>query len=198
MKDVALLLLTMFSVVVTQPKVPEKLPKISGSDFVETYSQVYTEKKTIYNMSVAELNALSLSQKAKLVHLSKKSFKAMTKVINHEAGHKMEDKILVASVIWNRRYCSQFRNSVYKVITEGGQFYDIHGKHSGSSKDKKAQLAILLAYRDIHTGKIPHNVMYFNSISFKTKNPKRFVKYKHVNNYFICDSKCKCDWCNKG
>lgn len=195
MKDIAFLLLTLFSITIAEPKPPEKISKIQRTHIVAQHEELKPLKKTIYNMSVEELNALSLSKKAKLVYMSKKSFKAMTKVINHEAGPKMEDKILVAAVIWNRRYCKQFGNSVYKVITERGQFYNIKGKYSGSSKDKKAQLAILLAYREIHRGKIPHDVMYFNSISYKTKNPKRFVRYKHVNNYFIRDSKCKCKWC---
>lgn len=197
MNEILIVLITMFSLVSSEPKAPYKYPKLTPSHVIEIQHEK-PEIKTLYNMSNAELNSLSVKKKAKLVHMSVKSFKEMTKVVNHESGPKMEDKILVAAVIFNRVHCSQFKNTVVKVINEPGQFYDVKHTRSGSSKDKKAQLAILLAYRNIKLGKIPHNVLYFNSISYKTKNPKRFVKYKHVNNYFIRDSKCKCKWCNGG
>ena len=195
-----MLLLTLFSITITKPECPELVVelKVKWVYNVTLSRETKPGKKTIYNMTLAELNALSVKKKAKLVHMSKKSFKMMTKVVNHEAGPKMEDKILVAAVIFNRVHCKQFRNSVRKVITEPGQFYNINSKRSGSSKDKKAQLAILLAYRQIKQGKIPHNVLYFNSISYRTRSPKRFTRYRHVNNYFIKDSKCKCKWCNGG
>ena len=195
-----MLLLTLFSITITKPECPELVVelKVKWVYNVTLSRETKPGKKTIYNMTLAELNALSVKKKAKLVHMSKKSFKMMTKVVNHEAGPKMEDKILVAAVIFNRVHCKQFRNSVRKVITEPGQFYNINSKRSGSSKDKKAQLAILLAYRQIKQGKIPHNVLYFNSISYRTRSPKRFTRYRHANNYFIKDSKCKCKWCNGG
>lgn len=194
MNNIAFLLITLFSITITEPQAPGNIPELQRTYIVAQQE----EPKTLYNMTNAELSALPLKKKAKLVHMSKKSFKEMTKVINHEAGPKMEDKILVAAVIFNRVHCSQFRNSVIKVINEPGQFYDVKHTRAGSSKDKKAQLAILLAYRRIKQGKIPHDVLYFNSISYRTKNRRRYVKYKHVNNYFIRDSKCKCKWCNGG
>ena len=192
MSNVTFLLLTLFSMTIAKPEVPVK-PQIQR--FYIVTQQQKPEVKSLYTMSDAELNALSVKKKAKLVHMSKKSFKEMTKVINHEAGPKMQDKVLVAAVIFNRVHCKQFRNSVIKVINEPGQFYDVKHTRAGSANDKKAQLAILLAYRDIKLGKIPHNVLYFNSISFRTKS-RRYVKYKHYNNYFIRDSKCKCKWCS--
>lgn len=194
MNNVTFLLLTLFSMTIAKPEVPVK-PQIQR--FYIVVQQQKPEVKSLYTMSDAELNALSVKKKAKLVHMSKKSFKEMTKVINHEAGHKMQDKVLVAAVIFNRVHCKQFRNSVIKVINEPGQFYDVKHTRAGSANDKKAQLAILLAYRDIKLGKIPHNVLYFNSISYRTKS-RRYVKYKHYNNYFIKDSKCKCKWCSGG
>lgn len=197
MSNVTFLLLTLFSITISEPKIPGKTPELHRPHVIVVQHEK-PEVKTLYNMTDAELNALSVKKKAKLVHLSVKSFKEMTKVVNHEAGPKMEDKKLVAAVIFNRVHCKQFRNSVVKVINEPGQFYDVKHSRSGSSKDKKAQLAIVLAYRDIKLGKIPHNVLYFNSISYRTRNPKRFIKYKHYNNYFIIDSKCKCKWCNGG
>ena len=197
MSNVTFLLLTLFSITISEPKIPADVPRLHRPHVIVVQHEK-PEVKTLYNMTDAELNALSVKKKAKLVHLSVKSFKEMTKVVNHEAGPKMEDKKLVAAVIFNRVHCKQFRNSVIKVINEPGQFYDVKHSRSGSSKDKKAQLAIVLAYRDIKLGKIPHNVLYFNSISYRTRNPKRFIKYKHYNNYFIIDSKCKCKWCNGG
>ena len=197
MSNVAFLLLTLFSITISEPKIPGKTPEFQRPHVI-VVQHSKPEVRNLYNMTDAELNALSVKKKAKLVGLSVKSFKEMTKVVNHEAGPKMEDKKLVAAVIFNRVHCKQFRNTVIKVINEPGQFYDVKHSRSGSSKDKKAQLAIVLAYRDIKLGKIPHNVLYFNSISYKTRNPKRFVKYKHYNNYFIIDSKCKCKWCTGG
>jgi hypothetical protein len=194
MNNATFLLLTLFSMTITKPEVPVK-PQIQR--FYIVVQQQKPEVKSLYTMSDAELNALSVKKKAKLVHMSKKSFKEMTKVINHESGPKMQDKVLVAAVIFNRVHCKQFRNSVIKVINEPGQFYDVKHTRAGSANDKKAQLAILLAYRDIKLGKIPHNVLYFNSISYRTKS-RRYVKYKHYNNYFIQDSKCKCKWCSGG
>lgn len=193
MNNITFLLLTLFSITITEPTVPDKI-QLQRPHVIVVQQEA---PKTLFNMTNAELNALSVKKKAKLVKMTTKSFKEMTKVVNHESGPKMNDKILVAAVIFNRVHCKQFRNSVVKVINEPGQFYDVKHTRSGSSKDKKAQLAILLAYRDIELGKIPHNVLYFNSISYKTKNPKRFVKYKHINNYFIRDSKCKCKWCKE-
>jgi hypothetical protein len=191
MTDVAFLLVLLFSMKIEAPKVPDRIPHPEYD-----IEEVQEELKTIYTMTDAELSALSVKQKAKLVGISAKSFKEFTKVVNHEAGPKMQDKVIVAAVIWNRVKCSQFKNSVVKALNEPGQFYDVKHTREGSSKDKKAQLAILLAYRDIKLGKIPHNVLYFNAISYKTKNTKRFKKYKHYNNYFIIDSKCKCRWCS--
>jgi len=157
-------------------------------------------KKTIYNMTESELNALSLSKKAKLLHMNKKTFKTFVKLVNREAGPKMQDKIMVAAVVWNRKYCKQFPNTVKKVMFEPGQFAlrgqkktEIHGDY----KDKKAQLAILLAYRQVHTNQIQHNVLYFNCISYKMGNSKRYQRYKHYNNYFVKDVKCKCKWCSE-
>ena len=197
MSNVTFLLLTLFSITISEPTIPADVPRLHRPHVIVVQHEK-PEVKTLYNMTDAELNALSVKKKAKLVHLSVKSFKEMTKVVNHEAGPKMEDKKLVAAVIFNRVHCKQFKNSVIKVINEPGQFYDVKHSRSGSSKDKKAQLAIVLAYRDIKLGKIQHNVLYFNSISYRTRNPKRFIKYKHYNNYFIIDSKCKCKWCNGG
>ena len=194
MTNVTFLLLTLFSMSIAEPKVPYR-PQLQQAQVIVTNE---TEPKTLYDMTEAEINALPLKKKAKLVHLSVKLFKEMTKVVNHEAGPKMQDKVLVAAVIFNRVHCDQFRNSVIKVINEPGQFYDVKHTRAGSAKDKKAQLAIVLAYRDIKLGKIPHDVLYFNSISYKIGNSRRYVKYKHYNNYFIRDSKCKCKWCNGG
>ena len=194
MTNVTFLLLTLFSMSIAEPKVPYR-PQLQQAQVIVTNE---TEPKTLYSMTEAEINALPLKKKAKLVHLSVKSFKEMTKVVNHESGPKMQDKVLVAAVIFNRVHCDQFRNSVIKVINEPGQFYDVKRTRAGSAKDKKAQLAIVLAYRDIKLGKIPHDVLYFNAISYKTKSPKRYKKYKHVNNYYIRDTKCKCKWCNGG
>ena len=197
MNNIAFLLLTMFSITISEPVVPNNIPQLQRPHII-VVQHSKPEVKTLYNMTDAELNALSVKKKAKLVHLSVKSFKEMTKVVNHEAGPKMEDKKLVAAVIFNRVHCKQFRNTVVKVLNEPGQFYDVKHTRSGSSKDKKAQLAIVLAYRDIQLGKIPHNVLYFNSISFRIRKGNRYIKYKHYNNYFIIDSKCKCKWCNGG
>lgn len=190
MTDTLIFLALLFSATVEKPKPPEFIPHPA------IVCEEVQENRTIYNMSEGELNSLSIKQKAKLVHTSVKSFKLMTKVVNHEAGSKMEDKIAVAAVIWNRRYCSQFPDTIRKVLGQDGQFYDVERTRDGSSSDKKAQLAILLAYRQVHTKQIPHNVLYFNAISYRTKNPKRFTKYKYYNNYFIKDSKCKCKWCS--
>jgi len=173
---------------------------IETIDLVPITDEVYIDEptptpKTVYNMTTKELNALSIKQKAKLVGISVKEFNMMAEVISHEAGLKMKDKICVAAVIWNRKYCKQFRNSIKGVINEPGQFYDLSKDKSGNHKDKKAQLAILLAYKQVHQGKIPHNVLYFNSIGFGSKNRKRYTKYKHYNNYFLKDSYCHCKWC---
>lgn len=157
-------------------------------------------KKTIYTMTESELNALSLSKKAKLLHMNKKTFKTFVKLVNREAGPKMQDKIVVAAVVWNRKYCKQFPNTVKKVMYDPGQF-TVKGQKKteiyGNYKDKEAQLAILLAYRMVHTNQIPHNVLYFNCISYKMGNSNRYKRYKHYNNYFVKDTKCKCQWCKQ-
>lgn len=165
------------------------------NELVGDLQETPVQKKTVMNMSKKELNALSIKEKAKLVGISVNEYTMMTEVITHEAGNQMNDKILVAAVIWNRKYCKQFKNSIKGVINEPGQFYNLKKDRSGRANDKKAQLAILLAYKQIKQGKIPHNVLYFNSISYHTKNPNRYKKYKHYANYFIKDTHCKCKWC---
>ena len=192
MTDVTMLLVLLFSMTITEPKPPERLPISS------VCAEIVEETPTIYTMTEDELSALTLKQKAKLLKMNKQTFKTFVKLVNREAGPKMQDKILVAAVVWNRKYCSQFPNTVRKVMFQPGQFTlrgDTKTEIHGNVNDKEAQLAILLAYRQVHTNKVPHNVLYFNSISYRTKSPKRFTKYKHHNNYFIKDSKCKCRWC---
>lgn len=173
----------------------ETTESTTEDEFEISFEIVPEVKKTVYNMTTKEMNALSIKQKAKLVGISVKEFKMMAEVISHEAGLKMKDKICVAAVIWNRKYCKQFRNSIKGVINEPGQFYDLSKDKSGNHKDKKAQLAILLAYKQIHQGKIPHDLLYFNSISYYTKNKNRYKGYKHYNNYFLRDTYCHCKWC---
>lgn len=191
MSKVAFLLLTLFSITISEPKPPEKIPQLQRIQ-IHSVQQETVKAKTLYTMTNAELNALSVKKKAKLVHMSVKIFKEMSRVVAGESGPKLEDKVMVAVVIFNRKQCKQFPNTIRKVIKQPGQFC------FGRSNDKKAQLAILLAYKRIKTGKVPHNVLYFNGISYRTRSPKRFVKYKHVNNYFLIDKKCKCKWCNGG
>lgn len=174
-------------------------PKLS-ENLEDESSESKNQKKTVYTMTESELDALSLSQKAKLLHMNKKTFKTFVKLINREAGSKMQDKIMVAAVIWNRKFCKDYPNTVRKVMYQGGQFTmrgqkktKIHGDHD----DKKAQLAILLAYRMVKTNQIPHNVKNYNAISFRYSDTQRFKKYKHYNNYFVKDTRCKCVWCKQ-
>lgn len=203
-----LVVFPMFVNLVKSPAPPERSDKYITScpvicllDDEEDSEDKTSVKKTLFTMSNSELSALSISKKAKMVHLSKKTFKTFTKLVNREAGPKMQDKIMVAAVVWNRKYCAQYPNTVKKVMYQGGQFTmrgqkktEIHGNY----KDKQAQLAILLAYRMVHSYQIPHNVMNFNAISFRQGSPDRFKKYKHYNNYFLRDTKCKCKWCTAG
>lgn len=178
----------------TESEIPEKIEEEKI-----TPTPKASKKKTIYNMTEEELSALSIKKKAKLVHMSKKTFKTFTKLVSRESGPKMQDKIMVAAVVWNRKYCKQFPNTVKKVMYEPGQF-TLRGQKKtvihGNYKDKDAQLAILLAYRKVNTGKIPHDVLYFNCISYKIGSKKRYKKYKHYNNYFIRDVKCNCKSCS--
>lgn len=192
------MLIPMFinSAAATEP--PMRLDRIwTQCEIIEIVEQ--EEKKTVYNMSVEELNALSLNQKAKLIHMNKKTFKTFVKLVNREAGAKMNDKIMVAAVVWNRKYCKQYPDTVRKVMYQGGQF-TLRGQKKteihGNVNDKKAQLAILLAYRMLKSNQLPHNVHHFNSISFRQGSPARFKRYKHYNNYFVGDTKCNCNWCS--
>lgn len=193
MKISTLLLAFSFMLGTTQiPKVPNKI------EVQKVYPHVITQevkvKKSIYNMTAAELNKLSVKKKAKLIHMSVKTFKTFTKLVSRESGPKMQDKIMVAVVVFNRKYSKQFPNKLWKVMHQRGQFA-LRGqkktKINGNPHDKKAQLAILLAYRMVKLHQVPRNVLYFNSISYRTKNPKRFKRFKHYNNYFIIDTKEK-------
>ena len=154
---------------------------------------------SVFNLTRSEMNKMSISQKAELVGLTYDEFKLFTKLVNREAGVKMQDKIMVAAVVWNRKFCKDYPSKITKVIKQPGQFQlrgskttEVYGNH----KDKKAQLAILLAYKGLGNKTLPHNVKHYNSISFYTKQPSRYKKYKHYNNYFRKDVKCKCKWCN--
>lgn len=179
------------------PKPPERL-KVEHIYPTTQTTQVVHRKKTIYNMTNSELSKLSVKKKAKLVHMSVKTFKTFTRLVSRESGPKMNDKIMVAATIWNRKYCKSFPNTIKKVMHQPGQF-TLKGqkktKITGNPHDKQAQLAILIAYRDLHQNKIPHNVLFFNSISYKMKSKTKFKKYKHYNNYFVKYVTCNCKWC---
>ena len=158
-----------------------------------------TKPKSVFNMTKKQMNKLPVSQKAKLVGLSTSEFKLFTKLVNREAGTMMKDKIMVAAVVWNRKYCNEYPGSIKKVIRQQGQFQPKGQKTTvviGNAKDKKAQLAILLAYKNLHQGKIAHNVKHYNSISYYSKL-SRYKPYKHYNNYFQKDTQCHCKWCRR-
>ena len=195
-----LLVAAMFANSFKAPEPPSRLDRVWSTCTIIEVAEVVPVKKPIFTMTESELNALSINQKAKLLHMNKKTFRTFVKLVNREAGPKMQDKILVAAVVWNRKYCKQYPDTVRKVMYQGGQFTmrgqkktEIHG----NVNDKEAQLAILLAYRKVHNNEIPHNVMNFNSISYKQGSPNRFKRYKHYNNYFLRDTKCKCKWCSQ-
>lgn len=194
-----LLVLPLFANQIKVPEPPARLDNVRATCTVIELAEEEPEiEKNVFTMSVAELDALSLTKKAKLIHMNKKTFKTFVKLVNRESGPKLNDKILVAAVVWNRKYCKDYPNTVRKVMYQGGQFTlkgqkktVIHGNHN----DRDAQLAILLAYRMVKSNQIPHNVKNFNSISYRYSDSKRFKKYKHYNNYFVKDTRCKCAWC---
>jgi hypothetical protein len=148
-------------------------------------------------MTRKQISKLSIKEKAKLVGISESDFRLFTRLVNREAGKRMKDKIMVAAVVWNRKFCKEYPKSIKGVIKQDGQFTVKHAKTNevhGNEGDKKAQLAIILAYRGLKAKKLPHNVKHYNSISYYCKI-KRYKPYKHYNNYFLKDKQCKCKWC---
>ena len=194
-----ILVMAMFANLIKTPEPPRQLEHIwKTCTVIELAEEEPVVEKNVFTMSVAELDALSLSKKAKLIHMNKKTFKTFVKLVNRESGPKLNDKIHVAAVVWNQKYCKDYPNTVRKVMYQGGQF-TLKGQKKtviyGNHNDRDAQLAILLAYRMVKSNQIPHNLKNFNSISYKYKDTKRFKRYKHYNNYFVQDTRCKCAWC---
>ena len=85
-----------------------------------------TKPKSVFNMTKKQMNKLPVSQKAKLVGLSTSEFKLFTKLVNREAGTMMKDKIMVAAVVWNRKYCKEYPGSIKKVIRQTRFYFIIY------------------------------------------------------------------------
>ena len=153
-------------------------------------------------LSEDEIREWSFSECAEYVGLSEDDFKLFTQTVNAESGNTMADKTYVAATIWNRMRCKKWYGydvSVSRVIKSPNQFAVYNPETDtvcGSSKDKNAQVAIVLAYDGLENFTIPHSLCYFNSVGYNRKSSEEY--YYDGGNYFMTNNSCGCDWCAAG
>ena len=95
-------------------------------------------------------------------------FEFMARVIEMESDRteNLDGKILIAAVIFNRVTSDEFPNTITGVLTESGQFSTVSGGWCNQSYTITSRWAIVEAQRQLASGDIPENLLYFNCIGY--------------------------------
>lgn len=110
-------------------------------------------------------------------------FEFMARVIEMESDRteNLDGKILIAAVIFNRITSDEFPNTITGVLTESGQFSTVTNGWCNQGYTITSRWAIVEAQRQLASGDIPDNLLYFNCIGYNYGSP-----YGYVNgNYFM-------------
>jgi len=137
-------------------------------------------------MSVEQQDKADIRFKACVVDMDVDDFKMFSAVVEAESDRKkgkesLENRTLIAVVIFNRVKSKKFPNTVTKVIKQRGQFSVVSsGAYKRVGRSNLADRAIIEAYRRIKNEEAPF-ILYFNCRGFF----KGHKKYKKVgDNYF--------------
>lgn len=129
---------------------------------------------------------LPIEYQAAACGMSTTEFEFMARVIQAESDgsdsmERLEGKILIAAVIFNRVESSQFNNTITTVLTESGQFTTVSGGWCSSPLTKSSRWAIVEAQRRLAADEIPTDLLYFNCIGYNYGTSYGFVD----GNYFM-------------
>lgn len=114
---------------------------------------------------------LPIDYQAAACGMTEHEFEFMARVIQAESNGStdwsdLEDKILIAAVIFNRCDSGQFRNSIDGVLTESGQFSTVSGNWCSTRYTSSSRWAIVEAQRRLANDEIPRNLLYFNCVNY--------------------------------
>ena len=112
-------------------------------------------------------------------------YEFMARVIEMESDRSdsLDGKILIAAVILNRANPEngEFPDTITGVLTQSGQFTTVSGGWCSHQYTTTSKWAIVEAQRQIATGDIPTDLLYFNCIGYNYGTPYGYVD----GNYFM-------------
>lgn len=111
-------------------------------------------------------------------------FEFMARVIEMESDRtdSIDGKILIAAVIFNRADpdTNGFPDTITGVLCQDGQFSTVSGGWCNQMYTTTSRWAIVEAQRQLASGDIPENLLYFNCIGYDYGTPYGYVD----GNYF--------------
>lgn len=138
------------------------------------------------HMTVEQQDKADIRFKACVADMSEKEFRLFSAVVEAESDRgkgkeSLENRTLIAVVIFNRVKSKKFPNTITKVIKQRGQFSVVSsGDYKRVGRSNLADRAIIEAYRREMMKEAP-NILYFNCIGF-FRGHKRYKKVG--DNYF--------------
>lgn len=120
---------------------------------------------------------------ANAIGMDENEFEYMARVVEAESNRDgaIDDKILIAAVIFNRSASSYFTNGIANVLNESGQFDTTYNGYCSIPSTKESRWAIVEAYRELYSEEIPTNLLFFNSIGYNG-----YTEYCYCNGtYFM-------------
>lgn len=95
-------------------------------------------------------------------------FEFMARVIEMESDRtdNIDGKILIAAVIFNRVESDEFPNTISSVLTDPGQFSTVNNGWCNHHYTITSRWAIVEAQRQLASGEIPEDLLYFNCIGY--------------------------------
>ena len=138
------------------------------------------------SLTVEQQDKADIRFKACVAHMSEEEFRLFSAVVEAESDRgkgkeSLENRTLIAVVIFNRVKSKKFPNTITKVIKQRGQFSVVSsGAYKRVGRSNLADRAIIEAYRREMMKEAP-NILYFNCIGF-FKGHKRYKKVG--DNYF--------------
>lgn len=141
------------------------LPMVSDDERTDIYLRAWQ------NASDEVRQELPIEYQAAACNMSAYEFEFMARVIQAESDGSydwsdLEDKILIAAVIFNRVENRQFNNTISGVLTESGQFSTVSGGWCSCRYSDSSRWAIVEAQRRLFAEEIPRDLLYFNCIGY--------------------------------
>lgn len=116
--------------------------------------------------------------------MTEAEFEYLARVVEAESDRtdNLDGKILIAAVVLNRVNSSSFPNTIDGVLNESGQFSTTNGGWCSECYTISSRWAIVEAQRQLASGDIPDNLLYFNCIGYNYGTAYGYVD----GNYFMC------------